>query len=130
MFGLLTVIFLSYSLSSAAQDAETEKGAKTKELSTADKAVIIEIFKTLESKYYYLRFKNNEVYGLKTMQPSAISDVKMGQFHVTSVIAKWYKEIDLLYAIEKPNTADLKTIFGKANASRLNAILTKYTGGN
>ncbi len=127
---LLTIstLLVLFSFLSAAQNPESiEKPIKL--LSAADKAVIIEIFKTLDPKDYYLEFKNKEVYGLKKMQPSALFAIKTDQLHTASAIIKWYKEISLLFVIAQPSTVDLKTIFGKANAARLQAIITKYTGG-
>ncbi len=140
MLGLLTVIFISLSFSSAAQNSKKRKGPSgevTSKLLAADKAVVIDIFfKSLDLQHYYLEFtqgQNKEVYGTLSISGDDLAAIKRGSAptDATKLIYGWYWQMGLLYVIGKTRTGvDLETVLGKENAARLQAIITKYTGGS
>ena len=139
MLGLLTVIFIAISFSSEAQNSKKRKGPSgevTSKLLAADKAVVIDIFKSLDPQHYYLEFtqgQNKEVYGTLSISGDDLAAIKRGSAptDATHLIYGWYWQMGLLYVIGKTRTGvDLETLLGKENAAKLQAIITKYTGGS
>jgi len=136
LFGLFAVILFS-SLNSAAQNSKKRKappGEVTYKLIAADRAVIIDIFKSLDPQHYHLEFApGKEVYGTLAISSDDLAAIRRGSSptDANNLIYSWYYEIPLLYIIGKTRTGiDLETVLGKDNAARLKAVVTKYTGGS
>ena len=132
---LLVVILISLSIPSSAQHSKKLRGQPPKVISAADKTEIITIFRNLNPQVYYLGFNNGkESYGLASLlDQNQIDAIIMGKTFTESnnFIIGWYQPIWLLYAIGKTRTGiDLDTVLGKENATKLHAILTKYSGGS
>lgn len=119
-------------LSVVAYGQPSESTTLIKQVSVKDKTVIIDIFKTLTQDRYYLEFSNGDVYGKFVIPSVQRTSIKNGESFPMQIqyILGWYKEIGLLYVINKTQTAvDLETALGKAAAGRLTAVINKYTAG-
>src|SRR5688572_20950604 len=132
---LLTIICFSLVVNLFAQGGKKRKGEPPKSISAADKTVIIDIFKTLDQQYYYLEFeKGTEVYGTKTLVSAdnleliRKEQVPLGSDHL--IIGSYYYQAGFVFIIGKTRSGiSLETVLGKTNATRLEAIINKYTGG-
>ncbi len=133
ILSLSILISLSVTTSSFAQGESVKTtGAKPKTISKADRAVIIEILATLDAQYYRLEL-NGGLYGKLLISPGKLMNIKAGASFsgIDQHIIGLYKELGLLYVIKKTSPdSDLETALGKQNASRLNAVIKKYTGGS
>ena len=133
--GFLTIIFISISAILVAQEGKKRKGEPPKTISAADKAVVIDIFRTLDQQYYYLEFeKGTEVYGTKTLvSADNLESIRKGLIPSGSdhlIIGSYYHQMGTVFIIGKTRSGiSLEAVLGKANATRLQAIINKYTGG-
>ena|GEM_PF-3150742 len=143
---LFTTMIVFLAFSSWAQDA-TKATAGVKEISSADKTVIIEIFNNIaqnpitKSPYpYYLEFNGGgEHYGVLTFDfnPAVLVSFREGTnpYKDPNMISKTffqaYPSMKLLFIIigVGAKSKDLEYFFGKAAAQRLKAIVTKYSVG-
>lgn len=132
---LLTIICFLLTVSLFAQGGKKRRGEPPKTISAADKAVVIDIFRTLDQQYYYLEFeKGTEVYGTKTLvSADNLESIRKGLIPSGSdhlIIESYYNQIGMVFIIGKTKSGiSLETILGKTNAARLQAIINKYTGG-
>lgn len=118
-----------------AQGGKKRRGEPPKTTSAADKAVIIDIFRSLDPQYYYLECeKGTEVYGTRTLVSADILEsirkeiIPAGSDHL--IIGSYYYQMGMVFIIGKTKSGiSLETILGKTNATRLQAIINKYTGG-
>src|SRR5688572_6047477 len=135
LFGFLTIILFSLSASSLAQGSKKRKGEPPKSISATDKAVVNDIFRTLDQQYYYLEFeKGTEVYGTKTLvSADNLESIRKGQIPSGSdhlIIGSHYYQAGFVFIIGKTRSGiSLETVLGKTNATKLEAIINKYTGG-
>lgn len=127
----LAIILFSLSASVLAQGEKAEKPAKT--LSSNDKEVIIEIFKTIDASLYRFQFSKDESFGTKLVSPLSASDLRKGKKinFPNSISETYFPIMNFWFAVDKPTfpTEGLEGIFGKANVARLQAVINKYTGG-
>jgi len=135
LVGILTIILFSLSASSLAQGSKKRKGEPAKSISAADKTVVIDIFRTLDQQYYYLEFeKGTEVYGTKTLvSTDNLESIRKGLIPSGSdhlIIGSYYYQMGMVFIIGKTRSGiSLETALGNTNATRLQAIINKYTGG-
>ena len=132
---LLTIICISLTINLFAQGGKKRKGEPPKSISAADKAVVIDIFRSLDAQYYYLEFeRGNEVYGTKTLvSADNLESIRKGLIPSGSdhlIIGSYYYQMGMVFIIGKTKSGiSLETILGKTNATRVQAIVNKYTGG-
>lgn len=129
---LLIIILFSMSASVSAPGEKTEKSAKT--LTAKDKDVIKEIFKTIGANQYHMGFEKNEAYGVYQLPAGLLNALRTGSRidadDVTGGLYKTYQpDLAFWYYINWKSSAGLESVFGKANAARLQAIINKYNGG-
>lgn len=126
------------SLTIGAQTTENQKNATTKPvktLSAKDKAEVIEIFQSLDANLYRLQFNGfKQTYGQLDVPGPMRSQLLLGaEFPSISepwIIGSYYTSIGFYFVVRKPAppAEGLEGALGKANAARLEAIVTKYTG--
>lgn len=109
------------------------EAAATKEVSSKDKEVIIEVFKTLYESQYRFEFSKDEGYGKKPVGKMSPGSLRNGN-QVTisnSIVKTYFPTMNFWFAVNNPQppAEGLAGAFGKANAARLQAIVNKYTGG-
>lgn|GEM_PF-2846767 len=141
LLGAATSCLLFVSLASSSQ------GKVAREISAADKAVILDMFKkSLKTNQYYLEFNYGkpsfEKYGSLDVTPAGLSQMRQ---NITPLVDydnldamtffKSYPEMSFLYAMRGTTyngaeTYTLEKFLGKANAARVEAIINKYTGGH
>src|SRR5688572_25686771 len=132
---LLTIICFSLATNLFAQGGKKRKGEPPKSISATDKAVVIDIFRTLDQQYYYLEFeKGTEVYGTKTLvSADNLESIRKGLIPSGSdhlIIGSYYYQMGMVFIIGKTRSGiSLETALGNTNATRLQAIINKYTGG-
>jgi hypothetical protein len=118
-----------------AQGGKKRRGEPSKTISPADKAVIIDIFRSLDPQYFYLECeRGSEVYGTKTLVSADNLEsirkeiIPAGSDHL--IIGPYYYQMGIVFIIGKTRSGtSLETILGKTNATKLQAIINKYTGG-
>lgn len=131
MFSFLTIILFSLSASVLAQSEKKE--ASTKTLSGKDKQVIIDIFKEL-NRSYYLEFSKTEYYGQQGLVPYSLKDAirkNKSSGENGFIFFRTHVEIGMWYSVLKKSGETgltVEDVFGKTTASRLQAIINKYTG--
>jgi len=127
---MITSFFFSPIVS--AQD-EKIPAIKSKTLSSKDKQAIIDIFKEV-SRSYYLEFSKTEYYGQQGLVPYSLKDAirkNKSSGENGFLFFRTHVEIGMWYAVMKKNGETgltLEDVFGKTNASRLQAIMNKYSG--
>ena len=130
---LLFIIFgFSFSTSSIQPD-QAASNATPKILTAKDKAVIIEIFKSINEEDYRMEFNNNELYGKKVLPDSYIQALRTGNLLEDIGDSYLFQTLQpkagFWYYTNKPKDIGLEKFFGKDNAARFQAIIKKYSGG-
>jgi len=128
------LLFLTGSLFSSAQPTQVElpddAGKPTKVITAKDKTAILEIFRTLDPANYRLWIGSE---GMGTLAVPAVVWVlvKPGEYAASSrtIFGAFYANIGFYYALSGSKDKGLKGVFGKANASKLQAIINKYSAG-
>jgi len=112
-----------------------KRGAPTRVISDADKAVVIDIFRSIDPSVYYLEFKRgSEVFGSTTIvTQEQLIDIREQRPVIGTknyLIGSYYYGMSMVYIIKTREGVRLEDIFGKTHAAKLEAIINKYTGGS
>lgn len=130
-FLLFIIVALSFGTSSIQPDHATTI-TTPKSLTAKDKAVIVEVFKTIREEDYRIKFNNKELYGKRELPDGYISALRTGKLldDVTnSYLAQSLQpNAGFWFFINKDSSLKLEDVFGKSNAARLQAVINKYTG--
>jgi hypothetical protein len=102
-----------------------------KPMTSKDKEVIVEIFKSADETRYRLEFSPGEIYGKKSVSVSDWGKLRSGIDVpiVQSIAATYIPKTNFWYVFTraKKSSDQLETLLGKSNAAKLNALINKYT---
>lgn len=129
----LLLVTLSVAFISAFSYFSYGQGTK-KTISEKDKATILEIFRTIEPNLYRVGFSISDKYGSKFIgRLNKLEKLVSGQDIVIedAIVETYFPTVNLWFIVTKPVSPaeGLEGVFGKQNASKLNSLLNKYTGG-
>ena len=125
LIALSVALITFYPYFSSAQGTKKTIGEK-------DKAMILQIFRTIEPNLYFVGFSSTETYGSKFIGRRDEKIVKLvsGQDLVieNSIVETYFPQANLWFIITKPAAPaeGLEGIFGKQNATKLKNLLNKY----
>ena len=105
---------------------------KKRSLSDKDKQTIVDIFRQLRAPYY-LVFNRTEYYGKKEVIYPGLGDIEnKSSGQAAGYFFRNHPEISMWYIVQtgagQPQTVE--DVFGKTNATKLQSIINKYSGGS
>lgn len=131
-FLLFSIVAFSFGTSTI-QQGPAIRTATPKILTAKDKAVIIEIFKSIDEEDYRMEFNNKELYGKKVLPDGYVQALRTGNLLEDIGDSYLFQTLQpkagFWYYTNKPRDLGLEKLFGKDNAARFQAIMKKYSGG-